>query len=130
MMVHLCPAGSEGASYAMFNTVNSSAYALSAAMSTVMLGIWNVSKETMISGDVSGMTKLTILTTLIKASGVLFVKLLPRTQDDLESLHADQFSRSKVGGFVFLTTTFLSILYAIVVGVLNIVKPGWAGGSR
>eukprot|EP00957_Ditylum_brightwellii_P089634 6826340-Ditylum_brightwellii.AAC.1 len=98
MMVHLCPAGSEGASYAMFTTVNNSAYTLSAAISTVMLGIWDVSKETLMSGDVSGMTKLTILTTFIQVSGVLFVKLLPRTKEDLASLHADQYSGSKVGG--------------------------------
>lgn len=130
MMVHLCPTGSEGASYAMFTTVNNSAYTLSAAISTVMLGIWDVSKETLMSGDVSGMVKLTVVTTLIQTSGVLFVKLLPRTKEDLTALHADPYSGSKVGGFIFLLITFSSILYSVVVGVLNIVMPGWAGESR
>lgn len=130
MMVHLCPTGSEGAAYAMFTTVNNSAYTLSAAISTVMLGIWDVSKETMMSGDVSGMVKLTVFTTLIQTCGLLFVKLLPRTKEDLTRLHADPYSGSKVGGFIFLFVTFSSILYSIVVGVLNIVKPGWAGESR
>jgi BT1 family len=40
MMVHLCPAGSEGASYAMFTTVNNSALTLSSAISTQLLKIW------------------------------------------------------------------------------------------
>merc|ERR1712071_458552 len=66
MMVHLCPSGSEGASYAMFTTVNNSALNLSGAISTMLLGIWDVSKETMLSGDLSGMTKLTIFTTVIQ----------------------------------------------------------------
>jgi hypothetical protein len=29
-----------------------------------------------------------------------------------------------------LTITFGSILYAVIVGVLNVVNPGWAGESR
>ena len=128
-MVHLCPIGSEGASYAMFTTVNNSALNVASALSTVMLGIWDVSKETMLSGDLSGMTKLTILTTVFQISGVLFVKLLPNTKEDLTKLHADSYSGSRIGGFIFLTITCLSILYAIVVGVLNIVAPGWAGES-
>jgi len=129
MMVHLCPSGSEGASYAMFTTVNNSAYTLSAAVSTQLLSIWDVSKETMLDGDLSGMVKLTVFTTLVQTAGVLFVKLLPRTKEDLTMLHADPYSGSRIGGFIFLTITFLSILYAVGVGVLNIIMPGWAGES-
>ena len=129
MMVHLCPTGSEGASYAMFTTVNNSALGLSSAISTMMLGIWDVSKETLASGDVSGMTKLTILTTALQVSGVLFVGLLPKTKEDLVRLHTDGLSGSRIGGFIFLSITLLSVLYAIVVGVMNILAPGWMGES-
>ena len=129
MMVHLCPAGSEGASYAMFTTVSNSAYNLASAFSTLLLGIWDVSKEAMERGELSGMIKLTALTTLIQVSGVLFVGLLPRTKEDLANLHANSMSGSKIGGFIFLFVTFSSVLYSLVVGVLNIVKPGWAGES-
>jgi hypothetical protein len=121
MMVHLCPTGSEGASYAMFTTVHNAAYTLSSAISTQMLGIFDVSKDTLIDGDLSGMTKLTILTTAIQVSGVLFVKLLPHSKEDLTILHQNG---SKMGGFIFLSITFLSILYALVICVLNIVKGG------
>ncbi len=114
----------------MFTTVNNSAGTLASAISTQMLGIWDVSKETMVGGDLSGMTKLTIVTTLIQTSGVLFVKLLPRSKDDLTKLHSDYLSGSKVGGAIFLSITFLAILYSLVVGILNVVMPGWAGESR
>jgi len=130
MMVNLCPAGSEGASYAMFTTMNNSAMHMSTAFSTIVLKIWDVSKETMMGGDLSGLVKLTILTTVLQTSGILFVKLLPNTKEDLVKLHKDKYSGSKIGGFLFLTITFLSIANALVVSFLNIVFPGWAGESR
>jgi len=130
MMVHLCPAGSEGASYAMFTTVNNCAAGMASALSSsVFLGIWDVSKETMVSGDLSGLTKLTLFTTAIQTCGLLFVKMLPRTSDDLKRLHTDSFSGSRIGGSIFLAITIISVLYAISVNLLNVIAPGWAGES-
>ncbi|KAL3808953.1 hypothetical protein ACHAXA_011348 [Cyclostephanos tholiformis] len=129
MMVHLCPSGSEGASYAMFTTVNNSAGNLAGAVSTLLLGVWDVSKGAMELGNLVGMINLTWLTTAMQMSGLLFVGLLPRTKEDLAKLHVDPMSGSKIGGFVFLFVTFSSVLYSLIVGVLNIVKPGWAGES-
>lgn len=128
MMVHLCPAGSEGASYAMFTTVNNSALTMSSAISTQLLRIWDVSKHALESGYLQGMVNLTILTTCFQLSGILFVGWLPRTKEDLATLH-EKTASSKVGGAIFLTITFCSILYALTVGVLNITAPGWAGES-
>ena len=129
MMVHLCPSGSEGASYAMFTTMSNSAYTLATAFSTLLLGVWDVSKEAMERGDLSGMINLTWLTTGIQISGLLFVGLLPRTKEDLATLHADPMSGSRIGGFVFLFVTLSSVVYSLVVGILNIISPGWAGES-
>jgi hypothetical protein len=129
MMVHLCPSGSEGASYAMFTTVNNSAGNLAGAVGTLLLGVWDVSKEAMMLGNLDGMINLTWLTTAMQVSGLIFVGLLPRTKEDLADLHADPMSGSRIGGFVFLLVTFSSVLYSLVVGVLNIVRPGWAGES-
>lgn len=128
MMVHLCPKGSEGASYAMFTTVNNSALNLAVALSTSLLGIWDVSKEAMENDDLSGFMKLTILTTGLQLSGILLVKLLPETKEDLMKLNYGHGSR--IGGFIFLLVTGLSLLYSVVAGVLNIVDPGWMGESR
>lgn len=128
MMVHLCPTGSEGASYAMFTTVHNSALAMSSALSTVMLRIWDVSRTAFLSGQLQGMINLTYLTTAIQVSALAFVGWLPEYKEDLVRLKEDH-NRSKIGGTIFLTITFMSILYAIVVGVLNIVAPGWMGES-
>lgn len=129
MMVHLCPAGSEGASYAMFTTVNNSALNLSTAISTHLLGIWDVSKAALANHDLRGMINLTYLTTAMQVAGLLFVGLLPRTKDELFALKEQAIGSSRIGGFVFLTVTFLSISYAIFCGVMNIVAPGWSGES-
>jgi hypothetical protein len=165
MMVHLCPAGSEGASYryvhikrgpawiysslcnesneqllepasgklpkrySMFTTVNNSAGTVSVAFSTMLLRIWNVSKEALESRDLQGLVNLTYLTTALQVSGVLFVFLLPEYKEDLERLKTARAGTSKIGGVIFLTITFSSIAYAISVGVMNIIAPGWMGES-
>jgi len=128
MMVHLCPAGSEGASYAMFTTVNNSALMLSSVFSTMLLPIWDVKKDTMVNGDLGGMTNLTYLTTFFQVAAIAFVGMLPHYHSDLEGLKEDSL-KSSVGGAIFLFITFGSILYSLVVGVLNIVSPGWMGES-
>ena len=81
------------------------------------------------SGDLSGLTKLTMLTTALQTSGLLFVKLLPRSKDDLTELHSNKHSGSRLGGTIFLSVTIISVLYTIMVGLLNIVAPGWMGES-
>lgn len=156
MMVHLCPAGSEGASYAMFTTVNNSAISMASALSTMVLGWFDVSKaalvvasdvcEGCVAGDagttclleeedmcgthpdgLTNLTKLSIITTLFQLSGVLFVGLLPRTRDELMNLGHN--GGSRIGGGIFLFITIGSIIYSLIVGVLNIVSPGWLGES-
>lgn len=87
------------------------------------------SRHSIGTGDVSGMINLTLLTTALQVSGVFFVFLLPKTKEDLIQLGHGASGRSKVGGIIFLSVTFLSILYALVVGVLNILAPGWMGES-
>jgi hypothetical protein len=128
MMVHLCPAGSEGASYAMFTTVNNSALSLSSALSTMLLRVWDVSREALEAGELSGMINLTYFTTFVQVSAIAFVGFLPQFKGDLELLKTDS-QKSTVGGAIFLFVTFSSVLYAISVGILNIVNPGWMGES-
>ncbi|GMH53341.1 hypothetical protein TrLO_g12200 [Triparma laevis f. longispina] len=206
MMVHLCPVGSEGASYAMFTTVHNAALNLSQVVSTLLLGIWPVGKavleaqnhnclgcleeiscaeggayqtcpadegsselflpnfqlenrggsfynasldcSTCLGGDaakctvegeteamnlceapgMSGFVKLTLLTTALQISGLLFVKLLPGTREELMAMNKGTNS-SRVGGFFFLTITGVSLLYSVIAGMLNIVSPGWSGES-
>ena len=102
---------------------------MSSAISTQLLKIWDVSRETLAAGNVSGMINLTYLTTISQVAAIAFVGLLPRFKEDLARL-GTQDKKSSVGGFIFLVITFGSVAYAVTVGVLNIVNPGWMGESR
>jgi hypothetical protein len=62
-------------------------------------------------------------------SAIAFVGLLPRFKVDLIAMKTMKHASSAIGGRIFLTVTFGSILYAVIVGVLNIVAPGWMGES-
>jgi hypothetical protein len=125
MMVHLCPVGSEGASYAMFTTVHNAALILNQSVSTLLLGIWDVSKAALQAGEIVGMVNLTYLTTALQLSGVLFVGLLPHYKEDLLAIKG----HSSVGGFIFLFVTFFSVGYSVFVSLMNIIRPGWMGES-
>eukprot|EP01041_Mallomonas_annulata_P003350 gene3350-6631_t len=124
MMAHLCPVGSEGASFAMFTTINNSAMFLSSAISTLMLNIWDVSKDALERNDRDGMVNLTIVTTVIQTLGIVFVHLLPHRVEDMKKLNLTSPS-SKLGGGIFLAVIILSIVYSVISGILNIVDPGW-----
>jgi len=113
----------------MFTTINNSALQVSRAISTPLLGIWDVSKEALAEHNLQGMINLTTLTSVLQVSGILLIKMLPRTKDELFELRNTDFGSSRIGGLIFLVITFASIFYAVLVGVLNIVAPGWSGES-
>jgi len=130
MLVNLCPEGSEGASYALFTTFNNSALLLAPAISTTLLGIWDVSTPALESGNVSGMFKLSILTTILQMTPLLILSWLPQSSKELDDLNHRPYSGSVLGGTVFLSVAGFSMLYIFVVAALNILCPGWAGESR
>ena len=111
----------------MFTTVNNSALSMASALSTLLLGLWPVSRSDLETGYLDGMVNLTVLTTCVQVSAILFVGLLPRYKEDLLALKNT--ALSSVGGSIFLAITFGSIAYAVLVGVMNIVNPGWMGES-
>mmetsp|Transcript_24627 Transcript_24627/g.24861 ORF Transcript_24627/g.24861 Transcript_24627/m.24861 type:complete len:538 (+) Transcript_24627:111-1724(+) len=125
MMAHLCPVGSEGASFAMFTTINNSAGLVASAISTQLLNIWDVSKTALERNDMTGMVNLTVLTTAIQTTGLLFVGMLPHRVNDLKALNLS--NSSLIGGGLFLFVITVSIIYAIVSSILYILVPTWAG---
>jgi len=121
LMVSLCPPGSEGASYSMFTTFWNTALMLAIALSTRLLGIWDVKEETLAKGNVSGLSRLSLLTTGLQLSPILLLSWFPHGQEDLKKLD----SRSSwIGGLGFLTVLFASLSYTFVVAVINIVQGG------
>ena len=58
----LCPEGSEGVTYALLTTISNLANSVANDIATCLSYIWDVSNETIASGDFSGVLKLTLLT--------------------------------------------------------------------
>ena len=124
MMVNLCPKGSEGASYAMFTTVNNCALQIGSTVSSLLVNIWDTDEETLAAQDMSGMWRLTLLTSCLQLSAILFLPLLPRNEEALRDIGKGG-RPSAAGGAIFLAVVVLSLLWSLVVAVLNILEPGW-----
>ena len=120
VLLHLCPPGSEGAAYAMFTTVYNAAMLVTPSISTLLLQIWDVSESTLQKKQVSGLMKLTILTTIIQTIPICFLFLLPKNQMELMNLASLPNGQSKVGGTLFLCILFGSILYMVTTTIYNI----------
>ena len=127
MSTHLCPSGSEGASFAMFTTVNNSAMLLASSLSTLLLGIWDVSKTALERDSLDGMVKLTLLTTAVQSFPIVFLHFLPQNVDDMKTLKNGR--KSSIGGGIFLSVVAVSVFWALLNNALNILLPGWAGES-
>jgi hypothetical protein len=96
---------------------------------TVLLSIWDVSKEALESGHLAGLFNLSILTTIIQMAPILLVGWLPRSREELWELNAKPYSGSSWGGSAFLLILAGSMAYTLTVTILNITRPGWSGGS-
>jgi len=70
---------------------------------------------------------LTILTTALQITPILFVAMVPHSEDHLNHLITE--ATSKAGGAIFLLIVMLSIGYAIFVAVMNLIHPGWMNES-
>lgn len=132
IMMNLCPPGSEGASYAMFTTAFNAGLLLAPAISTTLLGIWDVSKQSLENGQLDGMFNLSLLTTVIQMSPILIIYWLPHNRDELYALGQKPYGAgaNSIGGSIFLAILLGSTAYLFIVVILNIVDQGWAGESR
>jgi hypothetical protein len=92
----------------------------------MLLGLWDVSREALQAGQVQGLISLTYLTKALQFSAILLVGLLPRYSEDLLAMKQDSF-RSTIGGALFLSVTFFSIVYVITVGAMTVIAPSWMG---
>ena len=129
LMVALTPEGSEGAAYAMFTTVWNSAMMIAPAFSSVLLGIWDTSVEALEAHQLDGLFNLSILTTALQVTPVLFLCWMPHDRETLYALSRKAGSGHAAGGALFLTILGASMSWTMAVAVLNIMSPGWAGGK-
>ncbi len=83
--------------------------------------VWDVSNTTLAEGDVSGLWRLSLATSLIPLVPFLFLHWLPRDAQEQEDLAVDQ-TRSKLGGVVFLCVLAASLLWCTGSSILKLIE--------
>ena len=81
----------------------------------------DVSNVAMRAHDISGLWRLSVLTSLLALVPTAFLWLLPQTAEEQTNL-AKSKSRSKLGGFIFIFVLFGSLTWTITEAVLEIVS--------
>ena len=112
MYLALCPDGAEGASYAMLSAFSDMAKTGASNIGIIMAGIWNVSNSTLESNNISGLWKLTVLTSILPLFPIALIWLLPEDVLDQSRL-AKVAKRSVIGGFIFLSILLISLVWTV-----------------
>ncbi|CAN0041184.1 unnamed protein product [Scytosiphon promiscuus] len=123
MYAVMCPSGSEGTSYALLTTMSNVAYAVAYAIGDLLTdlgGVWSTSNETLSSGDMSGMWRLTLLTSCIAVTPIFLVWLLPRNKKEQLEMQKSS-ATSRLGGKVFLWVAGLSIAFTVIEAILELI---------
>jgi hypothetical protein len=120
MFIMLCPSGNEGVTYALLTTIGNLAWTIAQDLGSGLTLIWDVRNETLAAGDFSGMLKLTLFTSLIQITPIVFVFLLPSSKSEHEALIAKQV-RSFYGGAVLVAILVLGLVGSVAVNIYYIV---------
>ena len=113
MFVMLCPKGAEGTTFALLTTIASLAGTVASDFGSALSGIWDVSNETLASGDFSGILKLTILTSMLQLSPLVLVGFFPDTREE-HMAAVEEGRTSWWGGFILAFVVVLSLLFTIL----------------
>jgi len=122
MYMGLCPTGSEGASYAILTTMGNIALNIANTLGNQLSGIWDVSNEALAKGEMSGLWRLTTLTSLLSILPLLLVGLLPKNAETQANLANTQ-KRSRLGGQIFLTILVSSLCWVFLSSLYSILAP-------
>lgn len=109
MYVGLCPKGSEGATFSMLTTFGNIASTVAGSIGSQLGGVWDVRNDTLRNGDVSGLWKLALFTSIVPIFPLFLLHLLPNNQKDQMALQKNTY-RSKFGGITFLSVLILSLV--------------------
>ena len=113
MYMGLCPKGSEGATYSMLTTFGNIALVVAASVSSVLGKIWDCSNEALKAHELQGLWKLALLTSILPLFPLVLLQLLPKDQKEQKILQKNP-ARSKLGGVMFLTVLFCSLLMVVL----------------
>lgn len=116
MFVMLCPRGAEGTTFALLTAAASLAGTVASDFGSALTDIWDVSNETLAAGDFSGVLKLTILTSLLQLSPIMFIGILPDTREE-HAQAVQQGHTSFWGGFILTVVIFASLFFTVLLNV-------------
>ena len=120
MFIMICPEGSEGITYALLTTIGNLGWTVACAFGSAMTTIWDVSNETLASGDYSGMLNLTLLTSFLQILPLSLVFLLPDSKEEQIKLR-DAGITSRVGGFCLGLVVTLSLIGTISLSIYGVI---------
>lgn len=112
----LCPGGSEGATYSMLTTFSNLALILGNSVGSLFSLIWDVSNGAMRRGDLSGLWKLTVLTSCLSPLPLVLLFSLPSDREQEKQMRS-RAEASKWAGMLFLATLAGSLAWIIGQGI-------------
>ena len=103
----------------MLTTFGNIALTISSTLGNFMSRVWDVSNDTLRAGDVSGLWRLNLTTSLLSLLPLSLLFLLPQNAEAQDALSKSPV-RSKVGGAVFVGVLVLSLAWTTSQAVLDI----------
>lgn len=119
MYLSLCPPGSEGTTYAMLTTWSNLAGSLAFDISTALTVVWDVSSQTIASGDYSGVWRLSLLCGLIGPVPLILLGLIPKNKEDQRNLQKDK-ERHYWAGVAFISVMILTLMVTFVESIYEV----------
>ena len=119
MYLGLCPKGSEGTTYAMLTTWSNLAGSLAFDISTALTVVWDVSSETIASGNYDGVWKLSLFCGLAGPIPLLLLGLIPKDRKDQHKLQQDT-TRHYWMGVVFIGVMILTLIITFVESIYEV----------
>ena len=119
MYLGLCPAGSEGTTYAMLTTFSNLAGSLAFDISTALTSVWDVSSSAIAAGDYSGVWKLSLLCGLIGPLPLVLLGLIPKDKADQQELQQDT-KRHYWRGVTFIVVMIVTLAITFTESIYEI----------
>ena len=119
MYMRLCPDGAEGASYSMLTTFGNIALVCASNIGNILSGIWDVSNTALKDGDIDGIWKLSLLTSVLAMLPILWLRLLPNNAEEQEEL-AKSKEKSRTAGIIFLIVLFGSLAWTSISAIWRV----------
>ncbi|OQR98605.1 folate-Biopterin Transporter (FBT) family [Achlya hypogyna] len=123
MFVRVCPEGQEAVAFALLTGFANMSGGFASTISNALLGIWPVQLQDMQHGNMDGVWKLTLLTSLIRLLALGFIPwLVPNSIEELDSWKHPQFA-SRRGGLAILAVYVVGFVWVITTSIVAVVSP-------